>query len=160
MASRWVLVAYPVVALFEREMKKCLGRSESGGILIGSYRGPHIEITGFTTPAAEDIRHPYRFIKQDPRHQQAATEVWRASDGRDTYLGEWHTHPHGEPCPSTIDTCTWREVVERTKKPMIFAIIAPGRWGLFACRPRLLWRSVKAMAAVEHGQSGIVFGES
>ncbi len=159
MAEHWVLIAYRVIAMFEREMKHCRGRAEAGGILVGCYRGPHIEITGFTMPAAEDIRHLYWFVKQDPRHQQAATEAWRASDGKDTYLGEWHTHPHGEPSPSTIDTRTWREVVNRTKKPMIFVIITPGRWRLFACQPRFFSRSVQAMLPVEQGRSGIVFKE-
>jgi integrative and conjugative element protein (TIGR02256 family) len=153
----WVLVAYPVIAMFEREMKQCRARAEAGGILIGCYRGPHIEITDFTKPADKDIRQPYLFVKQDPKHQQAATLAWRTSGGKDTYIGEWHTHPHGEPSPSTIDTRSWREVVGRAKKSMIFVIIAPGRWSLFACRRQFIWHSVRPMVPVEHGQSGIVF---
>jgi integrative and conjugative element protein (TIGR02256 family) len=143
--------------MFECERGLCNGRAEGGGILIGSYRGPHIEVTKFTTPAAKDIRQSYRFIKQDPKHQRAATRAWQSSRGKDTYIGEWHTHPLGEPRPSLIDKASWREVAGDTGKPMIFAIIAPQNWQLFRCQRRLMWTSIRPLVEVERGKSGLVF---
>jgi integrative and conjugative element protein (TIGR02256 family) len=155
--NSWVLVAYPVIAMFEQERAKSGGQTESGGILIGSYRGPHMEITGFTKPAKKDLRQPYRFVKQDPRHQRAATRAWLASDGKDTYIGEWHTHPLGGPKPSTIDAATWRGLVATTKRTMIFVIVAPDGWALFRSQRRFIWTPFRQLIKVEEGHSGLVF---
>jgi integrative and conjugative element protein (TIGR02256 family) len=79
---------------------------EAGGILIGSYRGPHIEISDCTTPLSGDIRKPYLFDRRDPGHQAAALRAWRASGKTATFIGEWHTHPQDDPAPSGIDLRT------------------------------------------------------
>lgn len=160
MRNSWVLVNYPVIAMFELEQAKCRAQPESGGILIGCYRGPHMEINEYTKPAQKDIRHPYSFIKQDPRHQRAATRAWRASGSKDTYVGEWHTHPLGGPTPSRIDTRTWRDLVTATKRMMIFVIIAPDGWALFRGHKQLVWTPIRQLAKVEEGQYGLVFRAS
>jgi integrative and conjugative element protein (TIGR02256 family) len=157
-AGNLVLVTYTVIAKFEDELGVCKGRAERGGILIGCYRGPHIEVTGFTTPGPKDIRHAYRFTKQDPRHQRAADRAWRSSGGRDTHVGEWHTHPLGEPNPSFIDKTTWREVAGDARRTMIFAIVAPEGWRLFRCQRRFMWTAVRRLTLLERGASGLVFG--
>jgi integrative and conjugative element protein (TIGR02256 family) len=155
--NSWVLVAYPVIAMFEHEQAKCRAQAESGGILIGCYRGPHIEITGFTKPAKKDIRHPFCFIKQDPEHQRAATRAWQLSSGKDTYMGEWHTHPLGGPNPSSIDNAMWRDLVGTTKRMMVFVIIGPDGWALFRCQKHFIWTPIHQLVKVEEGQSGLVF---
>ena len=157
MRNSWVLVAYPVITMFEQEQATCRGQAERGGILIGSYRGPHMEITDFTKPGRKDIREAYRFTKQDPRHQRAATRAWVTSGGKDTYVGEWHTHPRGGPEPSTIDTASWRDLAAITKRMMIFVIIAPDGWVLFRTQKRFFWTPSQQLAKVEQGQSGVVF---
>src|ERR1700761_6135687 len=86
-------------------------RTEAGGILLGSYRGPHIEIVACTEPGAEDRRLPPLFDRRDRCHQQTATRNWTESDGTITFVGEWHTHPQDVPGPSLIDLKTWEEVV-------------------------------------------------
>lgn len=47
-ADRYVLVHYAVVAMIEKAVATCEGRPEAGGILLGSVRGPHLEIRTFT----------------------------------------------------------------------------------------------------------------
>jgi integrative and conjugative element protein (TIGR02256 family) len=155
--NSWVLIAYPVIAMFEQEQARCAAKVEAGGILIGSYRGPHVEITDFTRPAKSDIRQPYCFVKQDPKHQRAATRAWVTSGGKDTYVGEWHTHPVGDPKPSPIDIATWRDLTDATKRAMIFAIVTPHGWALFHARRRLLWSTASRLTRIENGHSGLVF---
>lgn len=97
-------------------------RLEAGGILIGSYRGPHIEICDCTTPMPQDIRKPHLFDRRDPGHQAAASDAWRRSGGTDTFVGEWHTHPVPDPTPSTMDLGTWHSIIRRTPAALVFLI--------------------------------------
>src|SRR5258708_31612900 len=55
-AYRYVLMQHDVCHFFARETGSCGARPENGGILIGSYRGPHMEITGWTEPGKIDVR--------------------------------------------------------------------------------------------------------
>jgi integrative and conjugative element protein (TIGR02256 family) len=152
-----VLITHPVVAMFEQQKDKSLAQSESGGILIGCYRGPHVEITGYTAPGTKDIRLPYRFIKQDDKHQHHATNAWRISGGTDTYIGEWHTHPRGAPRPSSIDNQTWRELVAASKRMMVFVIVSPEGWAVYRCQRKLILTPIQQLAQLESGPSGLLF---
>lgn len=157
MAFNWVLVAYAVIKKLDHETWTCGGRAERGGILIGNYRGPHFEVTAFSEAGVGDLSEQFRFIKQDPKHQDMASRAWRASGGKDTYIGEWHTHPFGEPEPSTIDKNTWREVTKRAGMPMVFAIVSPLGWQLYKTRHRFAWTSIGRLMEAEKGRTGIVF---
>lgn len=156
MSNKWVLLSYPVVAMFDNEQAKCQNRSESGGILVGAYRGPHLEISSFTVPGPKDLRRPYSFVKQDPSHQRSATRVWKRSGGKDTYVGEWHTHPFGMPGPSMTDKQGWREIAAAAQRIMVFAIVAPLGWRLFWCNRKWSHITIAPMNIVERGQTGLV----
>lgn len=80
---------------------------ESGGVLLGSYRGPHIEVTNASTPGESDIRKTDEFTRQDYCHQQLADLLWLRSEGEITYVGEWHTHPTSDASPSVCDYKEW-----------------------------------------------------
>lgn len=96
---------------------------EAGGLLIGEYRGPHVEVVKCTTPFAGDFRSRSRFVRQDPRHQSIATAEWTASGGTLNYVGEWHTHPELHPTPSHIDRRSWVDKIRsRTPLPLVFLI--------------------------------------
>ena len=142
--------------MLDNEQAKCQSRSESGGILVGAYRGPHLEISSFTAPGPKDLRQPYSFVKQDTSHQRSATKVWKRSGGKDTYVGEWHTHPFGSPEPSMIDKQGWRDITVVAQRIMVFAIVAPVGWRLFWCERKWSRITIAPMYAVERGQTGIV----
>jgi integrative and conjugative element protein (TIGR02256 family) len=105
---------------------------EAGGILIGSYRGNHIEVSACTKPMFSDRRLRHLFDRNDKGHQSTAMAAWKASGHTDTYVGEWHTHPEDHPMPSSIDRLTWVRLTMRAKNPLIFVIC--GRkslwWGI------------------------------
>jgi integrative and conjugative element protein (TIGR02256 family) len=155
--SRFVLVLSAVIEHFEARRLECAGSPESGGILIGSYRGPHLEVSGFTVPGPRDIREGYRFVKQDAVHQRAATAAWEVSGKKETYLGEWHTHPVGAPAPSGLDKSTWRDIASESGRAMIFAIIAPTGWELFSCDRGWNGLSIVPLVLSERGQHGLLF---
>lgn len=95
---------------------------EAGGILIGSYRGPHVEVRGCTAPLPGDRRGPRVFDRRDPGHQAAATWAWRSGYGTETFVGEWHTHPQDDPEPSGLDRSTWWHILARRSDPVVFLI--------------------------------------
>ncbi len=102
---------------------------EAGGVLIGCYRGQHIEIVACTTPMKQDQRYPTRFERIDPGHQRVARRHWRDSGHRLTCVGEWHTHPVAFPTPSSIDATTWLRLLRENSYPLVFLIAGTqGTW--------------------------------
>jgi integrative and conjugative element protein (TIGR02256 family) len=96
---------------------------EAGGILLGHYRGPHVEILRCTNPMPKDQRTRFGFVRQDKGHQEIATREWLESRGSINFVGEWHTHPERHPTPSWIDRRSWRSqlgnrgISQRVQKP-------------------------------------------
>lgn len=152
----YVLVRHEILRHFEREAARCSGRSEQGGILIGQYRGPHIELTDYTTPGPSDQSSATSFVKVDPVHQNAAERAWRLSGRTKTYLGEWHTHPSGGAVPSFTDRRTWSSVAKRAGTFCVFAVIAPNDWSLYVTEKKLSWTSTE-LHPVFDGDTGKVF---
>lgn len=96
---------------------------ESGGILIGKIRPPHIEITFATTPVTADVQSRYRFIRKDPQHLSLMRSRWEQSGFTETYLGEWHTHPENIPYPSVIDIQEWKQKLPGKGRKEIMMIV-------------------------------------
>lgn len=130
-----VLFRKAVIRRFERAVRNCRANIEVGGILLGSYRGPHIEIIGVTEPGSGDISSAFSFNRRDKCHQAAAMRAWTESYGTVTYLGEWHTHPAGGPHPSTVDLENWHAVANQVQNAMLFVIASPKGWQPYVCHP-------------------------
>lgn len=152
-----VLVHYPVITALDESAEQCRNIDEDGGILLGCYRGPHLEITDFTRSGPCDERKRYSFVRQDPAHQAAATNAWRKSGETTTFIGEWHTHPYGGPEPSRVDTGSWSELVRNAGTAMVFAVVAPERWTLYLVRPSVFRSREKRMFRNSEGELGAVF---
>src|SRR5579862_3615404 len=104
-------------------------KKEAGGILLGFYRGPHVQIVHCTSPLPGDRRLWNFFDRSDPGHQGEALKHWRDSGRTMNYVGEWHTHPEAVPTPSFVDRRTWRKIARRhTIGPLVFAIRGTSGW--------------------------------
>jgi integrative and conjugative element protein (TIGR02256 family) len=126
---RLVEVADEVIATIESFSHAPQADREAGGILIGSYRGPHVEIVDCTTPMPQDRRLWNLFDRKDPGHRDRAMRHWRESCRTVTFVGEWHTHPEPMPSPSFIDRSTWRRIGKRHKVgPLVFVIRGIEGW--------------------------------
>lgn len=108
-----------VIASYVREAEEPM---EAGGILIGSYRGAHIEIVDCTEPMKKDRRSRFSFLRIDAGHQSIATSAWIKSQKTETFVGEWHTHPDDYPMPSSIDRKTWVDLLRRSTDDLVFII--------------------------------------
>jgi len=157
MTVSYTLLAHGVCAYFDSIKDSCRGKSEIGGILIGSYRGPHLEITSQTEPGPGDTSTRTSFVRCDRRHQRAATDAWHRSKQTQTYVGEWHSHPLGSPKPSHIDENAWSEVVQKLMMPCVFVIVSSSGWSPFKTYRDGRAPITKAMKVIERGETGTVF---
>lgn len=117
------LVVHPkVVETIEANVDGQSNFAEAGGILIGSYRGNHIEIVDCTVPKPQDERRRTLFDRKDRGHHLAAMAAWRRSGKTETFVGEWHTHPEDHPHYSALDRRTWDNLTRRIPEPLVFCI--------------------------------------
>ncbi len=151
-----VLAHHAVARKLDEVAVRCRGHAEQGGILLGAYREQGLEIVGLTEAAPADERTLTHFVRQDPAHQVAATAAWNASGGQVTMVGEWHTHPFGEPNPSHTDLGTWAGAVKRSRLPLVFVIVAPGRWRAFRGTRRFMMLRLAALVTLSMGEVGLL----
>ena len=114
--------------IYERlvaEGEEGAGKPERGGIMIGRFRGPHIEITEMTLPGKSDKASLFSFDRRDRTHQRSAIAAWRTSDNTKAYVGEWHSHPFGAATPSITDKRTWERLTKKAGTALIFIIVTP-----------------------------------
>jgi integrative and conjugative element protein (TIGR02256 family) len=85
-------------------------KKEAGGLLVGRHLLNRVDIIvdGITEPLPGDRRTRLSFFRAPQKHQSALDLAWQVSEGTETYLGEWHTHPEEVPTPSTTDLRNWK----------------------------------------------------
>ncbi len=98
---------------------------ESGGILLGYVREPHLEILEATEPTRWDKRLRSFFDRSAQGHHERAQRRWTESEGLVRYIGEWHTHPEDYPTPSYIDRSGWVHLAKKRKdgRPVLAIIV-------------------------------------
>lgn len=99
---------------------------ETGGFLIGERRGPHIQVTGLTQQGSGDIATSTSFERNCPSHRDTIHRAWRCSDGMQSLVGDWHSHPLGSATASSTDVSAWRTLARTARKPIIGLIDAGG----------------------------------
>ena len=124
--GRFLIYVHPaVIASFGPYVQHKLSDPESGGILLGTVRGPHLELVHATAPFPTDRRARYSFNRSSEGHAELADQLWRESGGIIRYIGEWHTHPEDHPSPSGIDLREWKASAAKRAdgRPMVGVIV-------------------------------------
>lgn len=98
-------------------------KNESGGILLGKVYQNVISIEKVTTPGLYDKFGRYFFIRSKKSAQKLINKSWKSSNGKTTYLGEWHTHPVINPRPSSQDRKMIDDCLKKTKMEIDFLIL-------------------------------------
>ena len=112
---------------------------ETGGVLLGtSSVGRRLVVTELVQagPCAE--RGRYRFVPDGPWQRQRIAERYQAAGRTLEYLGDWHSHPHGNG-PSSLDRSTAHTIAAtrsaRCPHPLFVIATRVGRdWDLRAYR--------------------------
>ncbi|MEH0668244.1 Mov34/MPN/PAD-1 family protein [Vibrio owensii] len=115
----FVRIEEDVIKVLEGHRQLTLNQPESGGILIGEYRGPHLNVIKVTTPNDGDIQSRFRFFRRSKQHQSIASKIWKESNETQTFIGDWHTHPEDHPRPSSIDITDWKRKLGNRKMVVI-----------------------------------------
>ena len=79
------------------------GRIEAGGVLLGRVYPTEVLIEAATAPNPADKAGRYFFERSRTVAQRAVDSAWKASEGEQIYLGEWHSHPAQVAEPSSRD---------------------------------------------------------
>jgi integrative and conjugative element protein (TIGR02256 family) len=79
--------------------------NETGGVLLGDSSANAAEVRHAGTPGPAAVRSPTRF-NRDREYAQRFADACYAADGS-LWIGEWHTHPGGQPVPSDLDLATY-----------------------------------------------------
>jgi integrative and conjugative element protein (TIGR02256 family) len=107
---------------------------ETGGMLVG-YRVEEAGIVACVVTHLIDAgpgatRDRRRFVPDGSWQQKELEAVYYESGHVATYLGDWHSHPHGGPSPSPTDRTTYERVANDpdtgTMLPLV-VIVSPGR---------------------------------
>jgi integrative and conjugative element protein (TIGR02256 family) len=84
---------------------------ETGGLLLG-----HIGVEGdvvireVSTPGLAAERSEWSYLPDQAHDEKIVADCYRASGGRMTYVGDWHSHPGGKAYLSKDDRAVLRRV--------------------------------------------------
>lgn len=130
----FLLVPNRLMSIFDSYRQLNSMDLEAGGVLIGSWRGAwassrqgHIELTQCSQPCMNDLRSRDGFERRCKHHLNTAEMAWHQSNGLESYLGEWHTHPEGDPIPSSEDMRQWRKNL-RGKESVVIIVGIYALW--------------------------------
>jgi integrative and conjugative element protein (TIGR02256 family) len=82
---------------------------ETGGILLGTAEPDAIVVRHAGRPGPDAIRRP-DFFQRDLQHAQSFANQAFALD-HSIWIGEWHTHLHTPPRPSSRDLATYQTLL-------------------------------------------------
>lgn len=108
-------------------------KPESGGILMGYVLKENVfAINDISVPTKFDKASRYNFTRSKENAQLILNKAFKSSNGKQIYLGEWHTHPEDYPSPSSLDL---KSIIQQflgnvLNSPVIFMLIY-GRKGIY-----------------------------
>lgn len=107
---------------------------ETGGILVGYVAASGEPVVHAVIGAGPKARHaPARFEPDHVWQCEQLDSLFTRSSGQWVYLGDWHTHPDGQPKMSRLDRRTLRRIAEHpevsiTRPLMLIVAGRPSAW--------------------------------
>ncbi|MDP9890520.1 Mov34/MPN/PAD-1 family protein [Pseudarthrobacter enclensis] len=108
--------------------------NETGGILLGHCQKDFIHITHAIGPGPNAHHQRSTFTPDRDWQYERIDELFSGSQDTLAYLGDWHTHPQGLPCPSKTDLALLNLIAKSPESQCpapIMCILAPdatGEW--------------------------------
>lgn len=98
---------------------------ETGGMLLGYVaKDSDVIVTAIIGPGPKAKHGRFRFVP-DAEYQQTELEThFYKTDSRETYLGDWHTHPRGSCQLSMVDKRTLTRIARTTSSGTQHPIMA------------------------------------
>lgn len=104
------------------------GAHETGGMLVGYEGGEsasEIVVTDLIDAGPRATRDEYAFCADGGWQRKQLARLYKESGRVSTFLGDWHSHPHGLPLPSKVDVKTAARTAanERARAPRPLTVI-------------------------------------
>ncbi len=111
-----------------RQLKQA--KNENGGIILGqtSKDEQQILVCRASVPGSQERSGRLSFHRDRRKAQQIIEYEFYNSDGRNTYLGEWHTHPAKEAVPSSQDISMIMEQFATNEMRIEFILLLIVTW--------------------------------
>ncbi|ABK05652.1 hypothetical protein Arth_4483 (plasmid) [Arthrobacter sp. FB24] len=145
---------FPVPVLSDLvEQARLYAPAETGGILVGHYTvtKPNGQrdavVTDVIGPGPAATRSRIAFEPDTEWQTAELSRVYALRDRRVSYLGDWHTHPTGQPVPSLRDLKTLETIAAHTAarcpEPFMAILGKEGMeqdWNIAVCQHEALGR--------------------
>jgi integrative and conjugative element protein (TIGR02256 family) len=100
---------------------------ETGGVLIGSWvNKKEVIISDIIGPGPNAIHTYTSFTPDDAYHINVIARIYTESQCKQTYLGDWHTHPNEKAYLSELDKKTLRKIAgykpARLTRPLMLVL--------------------------------------
>lgn len=104
-ANKLILFTKVVIDIFCQQRQFKQSDEEKGGIVLGqvSKSEQEILVCRVSIPTNHDMSSKYSFHRSHEWAQQIIDYEFVNSGRKNTYLGEWHTHPSNRAVPSPQD---------------------------------------------------------
>jgi integrative and conjugative element protein (TIGR02256 family) len=149
MSTSRLWIATQVLAQM-RELASQYTPLETGGMLLGYESESNDPVVTAIVGAGPAARHRRLRFRPDYNYQQSQLEAhFVSTEGRETYLGDWHTHPSGACALSWLDKQVLARIAKTPSSGIahpIMAVLADGKpdWRLHVsrlqCLPKALFR--------------------
>ena len=105
---------------------------ETGGMLIGYTADNGELVVEKLIGPGPNAKHESHYFEPDSIYQQTLLDQYfRESEGRTTYLGDWHTHPNGSTALSATDKRTLSNIAttpsSQNKNPVMGVLAGNGK---------------------------------
>ena len=107
---------------------------ETGGILLGYWTVEFQEaiVVYAVGPGPCAKRSPANFYPDGEYHWRVIEEIFTATNGKVTYLGDWHSHPLGGGKLSWLDRSTLKKIAKtpesQTNHPLMAILAGYDTW--------------------------------
>src|SRR5690554_372746 len=102
-----------VISIFKKYVQNDIKKPESGGIITGKVYENKIDVLNCSEPSHLDKRSRYNYNRSHKSAQIYINEKFEESEGKEIYLGEWHTHPEDIPKPRSEERRVGKECISR-----------------------------------------------
>lgn len=108
-----------------RELFSSAKPNETGGILIGlvNWKRRAIYVTRALKPPSDSRSSPFAFVRGTSDVPDEVEHIHERTGAMLGYVGEWHTHPGGEPQPSPQDLSTVEKIMPNLDKVPLPALL-------------------------------------
>lgn len=116
----------------------CWYPKETGGILMGYLCDQDVVVTDVIGPGPKAVHRRYSFTPDAKWQGDEIAKIYEESGRVTTYLGDWHSHPHGTPGLSVKDLVTLFRVAihkpARAPRPIMGILHNNPQWELVVWR--------------------------